>query len=154
MRNALSSIDLDSDFDVNMGSSIRGRKAFIADISEEAMIMFRGLEAGIVVCGVITLVNVYRVNKKKNPISCSAVQRFTLSSSFINESKRMNCVGLRTFKSMYLIERKNSIGYRRGGRDLPAAIVEERVEQFLFQEATEDEEDDIGDNEDKEKEVV
>ena len=63
-------------------------------------------------------------------------------------------MGLRTFKSMYLIERKNSIGYRRGGRDLPAAIVEERVEEFLFQEATEDEEDDIGDNEDKEKEVV
>ena len=51
MRNALSSIYLDSDFDVNMGSSIRGREAFIADISEEAMIMFRGLEAGIVVCG-------------------------------------------------------------------------------------------------------
>ena len=40
MRNALSSIDLDSDFDVNMGSSVRGRKAFIADISEEAMIMY------------------------------------------------------------------------------------------------------------------
>ena len=77
--------------------------------------------------------NVYRVNKKKNPIPCSAVQRFTLSS----------CVGLCTFKSMYLIERKNSIGYRRGGRDLPAAIVEERVEQFLFQEATED---DIGED--------
>ena len=54
---------------------------------------------------------------------------------------------------MSLIERKNSIGYRRGGRDLPAAIVEERVEEFLFQEATEEEEDDIGDNEDKEKEV-
>ena len=55
----------------------------------------------------------------------------------------MNCVGLRTFKSMYLIERKNSIGYRRGGRDLPAAIVEERLEEFLFQEATED---DIGED--------
>ena len=37
--------------------------------------------------------------------------------------------------------------------DLPAAIVEERVEQFLFQEATEAEEDDMGDNEDTEKEV-
>ena len=86
----------------------------------------------------------YRVNEKKNPISCGAVQRFTLSSSFINESKRVNCVGLRTFKSMYFMERKNSIGYRRGGRDLPAAIVEE---------PTEAEEDDIGDNEDKEKEV-
>ena len=101
-----------------MGSSIRGRKAFIADISEEAMIMFRGLEAGIVGCGVIVLFNVYRVNEKKNPIPCSAVQRFTLSS----------CVGLCTFKSMSLIERKNSIGYRRGGRDLPAAIVEERAQ--------------------------
>ena len=55
MRNALSLIYLDSDFDVNVGSSIRGRKAFIADISEEAMIMFRGLEAGIVVCGAIIL---------------------------------------------------------------------------------------------------
>ena len=69
------------------------------------MINFRGLEAGIVGCGVIVLFNVYRVNEKKNPISCGAVQRVTLSSSFINESKRVNCVGLRTYKSMYLIER-------------------------------------------------
>ena len=39
---------------------------------------------------------------------------------------------------------------RRGGRDLPVAIVEEIVDEFLIQEATED---GIGDNEDTGKEV-
>ena len=60
MRNAISSIDLDSDFDVNVGSSIRGRRAFVANASEEAMIIFRGPEAGINVCAVAILVYEYR----------------------------------------------------------------------------------------------
>ena len=58
--------------------------------SEEAEIIFRGLTAGIGVYTVTTLVNEYRINEKKHPISCSAVQGFTLSCSTINKSKRVH----------------------------------------------------------------
>ena len=61
MRNAISSTDLDSDSNVNVGSSIRGRRPLVADASEEAMIVFRGPEAGISVCAVAILVNEYRM---------------------------------------------------------------------------------------------
>ena len=90
MRNILSAIATKNDLDVKAGTTMRGKKALIEDASEEAEIIFRSLEAGIGVYAATILVNEYRNNEKKNPISCSAVQRFTLSSSIINKSKRVH----------------------------------------------------------------
>ena len=135
MRASLCSIQENLEFDACLGSSVRGKKALIEDFSDEAHIVYNSITSGIGIYSATVLLNEYRLSLEKSPISCSSVERFSLRSTVINKSKRLQQKsgkddGGTPWASARLnqcLEWKSRIEAGYGGGDLPGMNYEDNL---------------------------